>query len=127
MDGDSRIHWGFVGLRLAKANATAEGEEFVERRENLFLLLGLSRGGFQSSSAGHDLVKPIAASRSLDLVGSFGQLVPVMATGLSVEGVDPGRHFLHEEVDKLAQVGIGGQRRIDKGGEQGCARLALAD
>ena len=126
MDGGSRIRWGFVGLRLARANATADGEEFVERRENLSLLLGLSRGGFQASSAGRDLVEPITASRSLNLVGSFGQLVPVPALGLSVEGVDPVRHFLHEEVDKFAEVGIGGQMRIDKGGEYGCACLALA-
>ena len=126
MDGDSRIHWGFVGLRLAGANATADGEEFVERRENLFLLLGLSCGGFQASSAGRDLVEPIAASRSLDLVGSFGQLVPVPALGLSVEGVDPVRHFLHEEVNKFAQVKIGSQMRIDKCGGHGCTRVALA-
>ena len=46
VDRDSRIQGGFVGLRLAGANATADGEEFVERRENLLLLLGLSRGGF---------------------------------------------------------------------------------
>jgi hypothetical protein len=99
----SRLLW-FCGTRAQQRQPRAEGEEFVERRENLFLLLGLSRDGFQASSAGLDLVKPIAASRSLDLVGSLGQLVPVPALGLSVEGVDPVRHFLHEEVNKPRSV-----------------------
>jgi hypothetical protein len=85
----SRIQSSHVSLLRARTNATAQAEEFIERREDYFLLLGLSRSGFQSSSVGRNFVESIAASRSLDLVDSPRQLIPIPALGLGFHGADP--------------------------------------
>ena len=105
--GETRLRGG-----VASTHATAEAEEFIDRRKHPLLRLALVHGSFQLSRVGRDRAKPIAADRSRELVGRSRQGIPVSTLGLSLDGFDPVRHR-HRQV-LLAE----GEKHSDPGKQE---------